>query len=181
MTNGEGLELAAQNYDTWGECGAAALHFADKNFTFRSGANRLYVNFTDEPNQPGGESHKAFSVESVASQNDWAVWQGTIHTVFSGDSFYLNADYAWEYLYEEKPWALTEYTGGTSILDAPSDFSGVTLDALPVTGALTNSNNLKFHMTDDLKSGTHTVKITILSPDKSVKSVREFINVDFTK
>ena len=178
--NAETLVLAAANYETYGECGGAALHFADENFAFRSGANRLYVNFTDEPNQPGGESYKQFSVESVASQDDWKVWQGPIHTVFSGGDYYTET-YSWRDLYYEKPWLMSDYTGGISILDAPANFEGVTLDGLLVTGALENSNTLKFRMASDLKSGLHTVKVTILTPDNSVKSVREFIDVDFSK
>lgn len=176
-SNAETLQGLVENYDTgWGECGAAALHFADDNFKFRSGANRLYVNFTDEPNQPNGQ--EKFSVESVTPEK-WGVYQGTIHTVFSGGSYYLEETYTWEPLYEEKPWLLTDYTGGTSILDAPYDFSGVTLDALPVTGALKNSYKISFYFTEDLSSGTHTVKITILSPDGTVKGVKEF-TVDFS-
>ncbi len=178
-TRAEGMENAAEDYDTYGECGAAALHFADKHFSFRPGANRLYVNFTDEPNQPG-KGHEAFSVESVASQEDWKVWQGTIHTVFSGSDYY-DEEYLWTELHEEKPWLMSDYTGGTSILDAPSDFEGVSLESLPVTGALANSHSVKFHFTSDLSTGLHTVKITILSPDKTVKAVREFTGVDFTK
>lgn len=173
------LEDIAYDYYTYGECGAAALHFADKNFNFRSGANRLYVNFTDEPNQPGGEAYKAYSVYSVSSQDDWKVWQGTIHTVFSGGDYYDDT-YSWEDYRYEKPWMLSDFTGGTSILDAPADFEGVTLDALPVTGALANSYNVKFHFTEDLATGLHTVKVTILSPDNTVKAVREFIDVDFS-
>lgn len=178
--NAIALENVAGDYSTYGECGGAALHFADQNFNFRSGANRLYVNFTDEPNQPGGETRKAYSVLSVASQETWAVWQGTIHTVFSGGDYYDDT-YYWEDYYYEKPWLMSDYTGGTSILDAPADFEGVTLDALPVTGALANSYNVKFHFTEDLATGLHTVKITILSPDNTIKAVREFINVDFSK
>lgn len=173
------LETAAPNYSTgWNECGAAALHFADEHYTFRPGANRIYVNFTDEPNQPNGNAK--FSVSSVVSQDDWKVWQGTIHSVFSGSRTY-GESYPWRDLYEEKPWLMSDYTGGTSILDAPSSFEGVTLESLPVTGALTNSYNVKFHYTPDLSTGKHKVKITILSPDKSVKAVREFIDVSFAE
>lgn len=171
--------VETDNYYTGGECGAAALHFADKNFTFRSGANRLYVNFTDEPNQPNGNVD--YSVESV-SQNLWGAHQGTIHTVFS-DEYYPTYPEEWwtaVALYDEKPWLMSEYTGG-EILFAPSDFEGISLHSLPVTDALRNSYNVKFHFTEDLKNGTHTVKITILSPDKKVKAVREFTNVDFTR
>lgn len=176
-THAGDLETEAENYSTYGECGGAALHFADERFSFRAGANRLYVNFTDEPNQPG-EPYKAFSVESVASQEDWKVWQGTIHTVYSE---YVDEEYSWWVEWEaEKPWLMSDYTGGTTIF-APSDFAGVSLENLPVTGALVNSHSVKFHFTSDLSTGLHTVKITILSPDKTVKSVREFTGVDFTK
>jgi hypothetical protein len=49
----EALAAKAPDYNnSWNECGVAALHFADDNFNFRPGANRIYVNFTDEPNQP---------------------------------------------------------------------------------------------------------------------------------
>jgi len=34
------------------ECGVCALRFADENFSFRTGALRTYINFTDEPNFP---------------------------------------------------------------------------------------------------------------------------------
>lgn len=51
------LKTKAQNYTTaGGECGGIMLHYADENFTFREGANRFYVYFTDEPNQPGGNA-----------------------------------------------------------------------------------------------------------------------------
>lgn len=174
------LSTAAHDYDNgWYECGAAALHFADKNFSFRGGANRIYVNFTDEPNQPNNKPQ--FSVASVQSQNDWKVWQGTIHSVFSGSHTYNPETYNWRDLYEEKPWLMSDYTGGTSILDAPANFAGVTLESLPVTGALTNSYNVRFHYTPDLQTGKHVVKVVILSPDGSVKSAREFIDVSFTE
>lgn len=170
--------VATGDYYTGGECGAAALHFADKNFTFRSGANRLYVNFTDEPNQPNGR--EGYSVESVASANLWNVSQGTIHTVFSSESYANMPDEDWTPLYDEKPWLMSDYTGGETVF-APSDFSGVSLNTLLVTDALRNSYQVKFHFTDDLKSGSHVVKITILTPDNSVKAVREFTNVEFAQ
>lgn len=178
-TNAESLSNIVDNgdYYTGGECGAAALHFADKNYTFRSGANRLYVNFTDEPNQPNGE--KGYSVESVSS-NLWNVHQGTIHTVFSDEYYAKQLDDYWTPLSNEKPWLMSDYTGGETMF-APSDFSGVSLKTLMVTDALRNLYKVKFHFTDDLKSGTHNVKITILSPDNSVKAVREFTHVDFAR
>ena len=38
------------------ECGVAAIRFANDLFSFRTGANRIYVNFTDEPNFPCGKN-----------------------------------------------------------------------------------------------------------------------------
>jgi len=167
------LATAAKTYQNgYDECGAEALRFADENFSFRYGSNRIYVNFTDEPNQPGGSAE--WSVEYVKDQTKWNTNKGTVHTVFSADSTNM---YVSQYRYE-KPWLMSDYTGGTSLF-VRSDFKDVTLDQLPVTGAMANSYIIKFKNTSDLQDGTHTVKITILSPDQKVKSVKEFKNVKF--
>jgi len=176
----ENLEKATSQYITSGECGAMALRFADEQFAFRSGANRIYVNLTDEPNQPQYQAR--FSVESVNPQSEYYEWntaKGTIHTVFSGANYGYTESYNWSLLREEKPWLMSEYTGGTAILDAPSDFSGVTLDSLPVTGAITNSYIVRFNVTPDLLTGKHTVKITIISEDGAVKAEKVFEDVEF--
>ena len=78
---------AAESYRTnsWCECGVAALRMADENFAFRTGANRVYVDFTDEPSQPNGKEE--FTVEYVNPvNNNWPTTKGTIHTVYS-DSY----------------------------------------------------------------------------------------------
>ena len=181
----EELYAKAQNYtDAGGECGGIMLHFADENFSFREGANRIYVYLTDEPNQPGDNYQNytwnaRWSVESVNSNSEhynWSTNQGTIHTVFS-DPYYEN--YEWWDQYNEKPWLFSDYTGGTKIIDAQSDWSNVTLEGLPVTGAITHSFIIRFNITPDLLSGKHTVKITILSKDGSVKAEKVFKNVEF--
>lgn len=159
---------------SWNECGAAALRFADENFKFRAGANRLYVNFTDEPNQPNG--NEAYSTEWVKNPDNWPSVKGTIHTVYSDT--YIN--WTERILWEEKPWMLSDYTGGTFIA-TNSSFSGVTLESLPVTGALQNSYIIKFTNCENLFDGQpHTVKITILSPDGTVRAERE-ITVTFNR
>lgn len=170
------LSRGASSYSTdWGECGAAALRFADEHFSFRSGANRIYVNFTDEPNQPNGITR--FSVENFKDQQNWNTAQGTVHTVYS--STYTS--FTETSLYEEYPWKLSEYTGGTVIYTS-SSFSGVTLDSLPVTGAMQNSYIIKFTNVDEFMDGqTHRVKITILSKDGRVKAEREFDVIFGTK
>lgn len=123
----------AGHYRTGGnsgnECGGAALRFADNNFSFRPGANRIYVNFTDEPNQPNG--NEAFSVEFVKSQVNWSASQGTVHTVYSD----RNTSFSERINYDEYPWRMSEYTGGTTLYTS-SSFTGVSLDDLPVTGAM---------------------------------------------
>lgn len=179
----EELEIKANNYDSAaGECGGIMLRFADENFSFREGANRIYVHFTDEPNQPNNISQ--WSVESVNPDSEYYQWnteKGTIHTIFSDLRGYPEDWSYWTTLYQEKPWLFSEYTGGTSIIDAPSNFEGVSLDGLPVTGAILNSYILRINVTPDLLTGKHTVKITILSEDGSVKAEKIFENVEFGK
>lgn len=166
-TDAASLQQAAINYrNSSGECGAEALHYADEQFSFRTGANRIYVNFTDEPNQPGSSSKN--SVEYFRSQEHWNTTQGTVHTVYSSTD--RNVD--------EKPWLLSEYTGGTTLY-AKSDFSDVSLDALPVTGAIANSYIIQFKDNSTQDDGTHTVTITILSPDGTVYAEKVFTGVSF--
>lgn len=174
------LEAAAQQYRTaGGECGGIMLHFADENFAFRQGSNRIYVHFTDEPNQPGG--HAEWSVETVNPESEyynWNVNKGTIHTIFSDLNGYPEETYRWRDLYEEKPWLFSIYTGGTNIRTDAS-FTDVSLNDLPVTGAITNSYILRLNLTEDMLSGTHTVKITILTKDGAVKGEQIYENVTF--
>ncbi|MBE6232320.1 MAG: VWA domain-containing protein [Bacteroidales bacterium] len=151
------------------ECGTAALRFADENFTFRTGANRIYVNFTDEPNSPHGKS--GFSVTYVSSQSNWSTGQGTIHTVYSDIDYVDFEEVPDEF---EKPWRMSEYTGGT-ILYASSDFTGVSLDNLPVTKAMQNSYVIRFTNVSEFMDGQyHKVKITVKSEDGAVKAEKVF-------
>lgn len=151
------------------ECGALALHFADEQFSFRDGANRIYLNFTDEPNQPYGTAK--WSVESVNPQNaemyDWTADRGTIHTIFSEDPTWY-AGY-WD-SYNECPWLMSDYTGGTKIF-APSNFKDVSLGEIEVTGAITSTYIVRFNITPDLHTGQHTLTITI--KDKNGQAVKQ--------
>ena len=161
----------AKDYYSSAECGVVALRFADEKFTFRSGANRVYINFTDEPNQPGG--YGEWSVEYVNNQTNWPSYKGTIHTVFSAEKLTSETEE------NEFPWRLSEYTGGT-IIYTSSSFEEVNLIQLPVTGAMQNSYVIKFTNIEDLLDGkTHKVKITILSADGKVKAEKTF-DVTFT-
>lgn len=162
------LENAASSMGkTYGECGGMALRYADSNLTFRTGTNRVYVNFTDEYNQPYGNS--AYSTEYFSDESNWSATQGTVHTVYSADTTYSESIGSYE-----KPWRISRYTGGT-ILIAPSDFSNVTLESLPVTGALQNSYIIRFTNVKEFMDGQeHLVKITVLSADKLTRAEKSF-------
>ncbi len=167
-SDADALSTSAETYgQTNGECGGMALRYADANMRFRAGANRIYVNFTDEPNQPNGRT--AYSVTSFNNQETWSTNQGTVHTVYSSDTTFTERPY-----YGEKPWRISQYTGGT-VLVAPSNFSGVTLESLPVTGAMTNSYIIRFTNISEFMDGkSHLVKITIQSEDGYTRAERRF-------
>lgn len=163
-------EAAAGSYRTGGgssnECGMAALRFATEQFSFRRGANRIFVNFTDEPNQPNGIAR--FSVESLLT--DWDTSLGTIHTVFSD-----NREYSSEYNAK-----MSEYTGGT-VIYTNSSFTGVTLESLPVTDAMQNSYIIRMtNIEKYMDNKSHDLHITVLSPDRSVAVERNY-NVVFKR
>lgn len=174
------LETSAQTYNNaGGECGGIMLHFADQHFNFRPGANRIYIYFTDEPNQPGG--NEEWSVLTVNPESSYYVWntsKGTIHTVFSDMNNYLPDSYNWVDFVNEDPRLFATYTGGT-LIETTGDFN-ITLDELPVTGAITNSYIIRFNVTPDLLSGTHTVKITIYDEKGNIQAEKTWENVSFS-
>ena len=163
------LSDEAKSYNnSYHECGMAALRFADANFSFRNGSNRIYVNFTDEPNQPNGKS--GFSVEYLNDQANWNASQGTIHTVYSD----YDTTFTVRYLYDEKPWLMSRYTGGTELYTS-SSFTGVSLNDLPVTGAMQNAYIIRFTNIDEFMDGKpHNMKITVLSKDRNVQAEKTF-------
>lgn len=162
------LKTAASNFGrVSNECGAMAIRYGDRYMDFRTGSNRIYVNFTDEPNQPARNS--AWSTEFFSSQDNWSTVQGTVHTVFSGSRTFTETMGV-----NERPWRISEYTGGT-VLYASSNFSGVSLSSLPVTGAMQNSYVIRFTNVAEFMDGqSHQVRITILSADGKTKAERTF-------
>lgn len=166
--NALALEAAAPSYgnECQDESGVAALRFADENFAFRSGANRVYVNFTDEPNYTYGSTD--YSVEYV--EQLWTPSQGTIHSVIS-DPYLLPVS---ESTYYQDPTRMSTATGGT-VLIVDSSFTGVSLNDLPVTGAMQNSYVIRFtNVTEFLDGLPHEVRITIISADGAVKAEQVF-------
>ncbi len=143
------------------ECGVVALRFANDKFSFRQGANRVYVNLTDEPNQPNGKTEQ-FGTRWV--KENWASIQGTIHTVYTQGASWVNS-YE-RYLDQNYPWDLSVYTGGTMLFTNSNfrDANGkdVKLSDLPVSSALQNSYVIKFTNIEEIFDGQqHKVKITV--------------------
>ncbi|MBP9120678.1 MAG: VWA domain-containing protein [Ignavibacterium sp.] len=134
-----------------GENGVIAAIFADSVYGWRAGAQRVFINFTDEPtqNQDGITWSNAQGCSLLSGK-------ATVHTVFSGDTTYYNSTY-WDQ-YDEEPAAFSRCTGGT-IKYIPEDATGLSLKDLPVAGALANSYLVEFVTA---KTGVaHTVKVTI--------------------
>ena len=66
------------------------------------------------------------------------------------------------------------YTGGT-VLVAPSNFKDVTLEGLPVTGAMQNSYTIRFtNISEFLDGKHHLVIITIMSEDGKTCAEKSF-------
>lgn len=172
-SNASKLQSAASSYSVSDECGAMAIRYADANLSFDNLANRIYINFTDEPNQPNGNA--AYSVEYFSSQSNWATSQGTVHTVYS-DSY---VNWSEQTLKKEWPWKISDYTGGTKFFTDGS-FRGVSLDALPVSGAMINSYVIYFRVPYSYIDGyPHQIKLTVKTPDGHVRGEKIF-NVIFT-
>ncbi|MFI3263475.1 MAG: PL29 family lyase N-terminal domain-containing protein [Rikenellaceae bacterium] len=166
---------AASSYASTGECGAMAAKFADTYFTFRDGANRIYVNLTDEPNHYS-TSHYEWSVEAFNPNAvspysySWSNSKGTVHTVMSDDGYYDTRHST----YKENPALMSTYTGGTSMLGVDSSYSGINLQDLPVTGAIINSYLFKLNYTPSLSTGTHVLTLLIYDPASNV-----YVKYDF--
>ncbi len=130
------------------ENGVMAAFFADSVYSWRPGAQRVMVLFTDEPTQ---------NIDGLTWTNAQACsllsGKATIHTVFSEDTTY----YSWNQ-YNERPWDVSKCTGGT-IKFIPYNASGLSLKDLPVAGALANSYLVEYVSG---KTGVaHTVKVTV--------------------
>lgn len=150
-----------------GECSIQAARFSNEQFNFRTGSNRVYVNLTDDANYPGGLQQ--WSIDYLTNAKSWDPSMGTIHTVYSGSTDYTNRP-----LYKEQSWLMSEYTGGT-VLYANEDFSGVSLNDLPVTGAIQHSYSIYFVVPETMKDGLyHQMTVSVLSQDNSVRAERNF-------
>jgi hypothetical protein len=131
-----------------GENGVIAAIFADSVYSWRAGAQRVIVNFTDEPTQSlsDGTWNNAMGCSLLGGK-------ATVHTVFSEDS----TSYTWDFD-DERPWELSYCTGGT-VKFIPNNAAGLNLKDLPVAGALANSYLVEYV---SARTGVaHVVKITV--------------------
>lgn len=178
------------NYDHQGyyECGVTALYYADKEFTFRDGANRIYLNFTDEPNQPDRKSQ--WSVETLNPKDslgiyNWNPSKGTVHSIYSesdtlnyiGPNGYYYPANKQSLYYNEAPWLMSDYTGGITLFTNPY-FREFRLDNIEVTAAIVSTYILRFNITDELRNGLHTIEI-IIKDSNNNQAKKKFENVSF--
>ncbi len=167
--NASALNSSA-SFKSQSECDPAALHFADESFNFRSTANRIYINMTDEYSYSPTSDYSVETINPSHATYNWSASQGVIHTVWSGSSTTNTS----VYYSSEMPWLMSDYTGGTSKLDAASDFSNVDLDDLPVTGAILYSYVVLIDNTWGDVYDYSNITISVKSLDGSVIIVSNF-------
>lgn len=157
------LENKANGYasEVYDENGVVAVLFADTNYSWRAGAQRIFINFTDEPTQTG--TNYLWNTAKLISKIGG---KATVHTVFSEDTTYYSY---WDES-AERPWEMSKGTGGT-IKFIDSYATGLDLTNLPVAGALSNSYLVEYVAGSTGKS--HTVIITIR--ESSADGKREYI------
>lgn len=178
------LAGAAQNFHgshpMYSEDGIVGIWFADSMFSWRAGANRVYINFTDEGLQTS--SMPWWSVGGLGSR--WTAGKGTIHTVFSTN--YWNGTVPdtssdrengmqWANGTWERPWSLSTLTGGTYIV-VHGDGRDLDLTTLPVTGALSTSVLVEYITANP--NGTHNVIITVRD-GTTADGRREYLNITY--
>jgi len=163
------LHIAASSFASGvgGENGVVGTFFADSMFNWRSGASRQFINFTDEPTQPGGIEQwgTAYMCEQLSGKVN-------IHTVFSQDTMCYASD--WNNLVDERPWWMSECTGGTMVF-VSTDASDLDLSSLPVVGVMSNSYLVEYESSD--ASGTHTIRIYVF--DEGADGVIEFVDIEY--
>ncbi|MBL1213768.1 MAG: VWA domain-containing protein [Ignavibacteriae bacterium] len=147
-----------------GENGVEGVLFADSNFTWRSSAQRVFINFTDEPTQSSSGDTPVWNTAHMCAEING---RATVHTVFSNDS----TAYSWT-ANRERPWDMSTCTGGTvKFIDTQA--SGLDLRDLPVAGALANSYLVEFLSSNG--NAAHNVVITV--KESSADGQRVYTNL----
>ncbi|KAA3610187.1 MAG: hypothetical protein D8M58_06845 [Calditrichaeota bacterium] len=148
------------------ENGTVAVLFADSLYSWRPGAQRVFINFTDEPTQSSTFGEPTWNTQNMC---DKILGRASVHTVFSRDSSY----YSWSET-RERPWEMSLCTGGTSLF-IPEDASGLDLTTIPVAGALANSYKIEF--LTSAPNDTHSVEITV--KDEGADGKIKFKNISY--
>ncbi len=141
-----------------------SLLFADKYFSWRPGAARFYITFTDEALQPSGS---VFDLPEFKSK--WKYSNGIVNSVFSlEDSYWSGGQPDTSYCYENytewnltdavRPWELAKHSGGAQMF-IHSDCKDLDLKKLEATVQLSESVVAKFKTTSG--SAKHTLKLVI--------------------
>ncbi|HEY6555869.1 MAG TPA: vWA domain-containing protein [Polyangiaceae bacterium] len=139
-----------------GENGIHGIAFAEAAFTFRQNAQRVFINFTDEPTQPANKPE--WSTKTLCAR--WTPTTGTIHTIWSGSrSLEETASTTWTENVSENPAELSKCTPGGIVQSVASNASDLNLTTLPLTVALGNSALVEFATSDP--DAAHTLKITV--------------------
>lgn len=146
------------------ENGIDGIFFAENYFNWRPNALRIYVNFTDEPTQPGGDF--AWSTDSLCN---YMAGNATVHTVWTGGD---TTSFVATPLSREKPWEMSYCTGGeTRVFD--SFATGLNLLDLPVTTVAANSYVVEFVTSNP--NQPHQLIITVQSGTDDGQTVYENI------
>ena len=165
----DGFNAAGYTNTVNAECQVKALLYANTFAKYRYGANKIFICLTDEPNQPNGDPQ--WSVDAITK------WDGTIHVVYSDP----NTTFAEVQNQKEYPWRLAMATGGTHKFTNQT-YAGITLiDDFPVTGAMANSYRIQFVNTSPIQDGSHTIRLTIQSPDGSTAAERTYTGIQFAE
>jgi len=154
----------------------AAIVFAENALAWRPNAQRVFINFTDEPTQPGGKEQ--WKTKTLCAR--WKPANGTIHTVWSGSPG-LDVDAGatrWTEGTRENPADLSACTPGGVVKSIKSDATDLDLTTLPLTDALRNSALVEFKSKD--ANGTHEVSIVVKN-GTSADGKTVFPGVRYTK
>jgi hypothetical protein len=133
-----------------------AIKYADSAFSWRNGAQRIYILLTDAPISPSSQ---------INWSNEWVInnqkGKASVHVVFIGDTAkYTNQWYPLN-LSNQHPKDLTAATGGSFTL-FPETASGLDISKLPITNILSSSHLVEFFS----KSGTRNIRVILsVSPN----------------
>jgi len=174
----ETLQQKANDQQSAGEAsgsenGIVAIKFAEANLGFRPNAQRIFVNFTDEPTQPNNNT--AIATKTLCAR--WKPQNGTIHTVWSGsESLAPDGGATWTENQDENPADLSACTPGGVVKTIKPDATDLDLTTLPMTDALRSSALVEFNSKDP--NVPHNVTIVVKNGTTS-DGKTEFTNVKY--